>query len=85
METVETIVLIAALCAVIAGLHWLDRRFDLGLGMSAGMDGACDWDPTTRRSAAGQAEIERLRKRIEELEAVVAEPEFNLAREFAKL
>lgn len=85
METLETIVLIAAISALIAGLHWLDRRFDLGLdmGMSTSMDG--DWDPNARRSAAAQAEIERLRKRIEELEAVVAEPEFNLAREFAKL
>lgn len=81
MDTIETLLLISLLIALVTGMQWLDRRYDLGLNM----DADCDLDFGQRKAAAAQAEIDRLRARIEELEAVVAEPEFSLAREFAKL
>ena len=81
MENLDTGLLIAVIIALVTGLQWLDRRYDLGLSL----DGDDCMGAGGRRAKAAQAEIERLRTRIEELEAVVAEPEFNLAREFAKL
>ena len=81
MDTIETALLICMLIALFTGLQWLDKRYDLNLGMNEDWD----WNPSSRKAEAAQAEIDRLRTRIEELEAVVAEPEFNTAREFARL
>lgn len=80
METLETVLLIAAIMALVAGMQWLDQRFELGWGC----DARFDFESPARKKQA-QAEIDRLRARIEELEAVVSEPEFATAREFAKL
>ena len=79
MELVEFIVGFAALSALIAGLTWLDRRYDLGL-----MDDEY-WGMTMSGEIRRADHNDGLRERIEQLEAAVADPDQRLAREIDAL
>lgn len=70
METLDLIVKFLLLGGFITLMMWLDRRFDLGLN---------DWDCGMRRNRSND---QGLRDRLEALEAVVADRDFELDREF---
>lgn len=92
MDTLELLLLLAGLTGLVVALHWANDRLALGLdlrqwGLSFdGMDGG-DFGCGGRSAAADEAreELARLRARIEELEAIVSEPEYETARQFARL
>lgn len=70
MEHLDTIVKFLMLGGFITLMMWLDRRFDLGMN---------DWGCGTRRSTTDD---QALRARLEALEAVVTDRDFELDREF---
>lgn len=70
MEHVELVVKFLLLGGFITSMMWLDRRFDLGMN---------DWGCGMRRSTTDD---QALRARLEALEAVVTDRDYELDREF---
>ena len=72
MENVELIIKFMALGGFITLMMWLDQRLDLGIN---------DWNCGGRRRDDDD-DAEALRERIASLEAVVADRDWQLDREF---
>lgn len=87
MDTLEILLLMGGLTAILLAVHWANRRLDLGLNLDHWGLGWSDMGMGTPPKATDDAreELARLRARIEELEAIVAEPEYETARQFARL
>ena len=87
MEFLEDASLVALIVTSIAGLAYLNKRFDLGLEMSSSDLTMCGGSVYKRDAtlASKDKEINELKQRIEVLEKLITDPGERLKREIDSL
>ena len=87
MEFLQDASLVALIVTSIAGLAYLNKRFDLGLEMSSSDLTMCGGSVYKRDAtlASKDKEINELKQRIEVLEKLITDPGERLKREIDSL
>ncbi|MDM7862232.1 hypothetical protein QTP81_16620 [Alteromonas sp. ASW11-36] len=91
METLQIILLVAALFALTLGMYWLDSKHNWQLVSWFNGKAVNPFTPAQEKtfsgnsSSADAAKIRALQERIEVLEKIVTEPEYELNRKINQL
>ncbi|OUS28099.1 hypothetical protein A9Q98_08145 [Thalassotalea sp. 42_200_T64] len=83
------LLLFSAIMALIVGLSWVDKKYDLGLNLQAdnlGL-GSAEWFGvnTSQPKPSNYAELNTLKERVATLEAIVTDKKYQLDEKLRQL